>query len=99
MIQGIEDTRSESEILSDYNRYRNDPWAFSTECVYTLDSVDAANTVKPFPARDYLKLFVRIWKHYKLIAVPKSRRMTMSWTCIGLELWGAIFHTGKFGVS
>lgn len=92
-----ENVLTEKEMLENYIRYRNDPWAFLTECVYTLDSVDAVNPVKLYPNRDYLKLFVRLWQRYKLIAVPKSRRMTMSWTCIGLELWDAIFHTGKFG--
>lgn len=36
-----------------------------------------------------------MWQRYPLVAVPKSRRMTMSWTVIGLMLWDTIFHVGR----
>ena len=79
-----------------YARYKYDPWAFLSECVYTQDPVDELNPVKLYPHhRDYLKFFVRLWQRKKHIAVPKSRRMTMSWTCIPLALWDCIFHQGK----
>lgn len=32
---------------------------------------------------------------YKKIAIPKSRRMTISWTVLGLIVWDVIFHKGR----
>lgn len=82
--------------LENYKRYRNDPWAFLTECVYTLDQVDKNEPKKLFPDKDYLKFYCRLWEAYPLLAVPKTRRMTMSWATIGLYTWEAIFQRGRF---
>ena len=84
-----------NEALANYQKYRNDPWLFLTECVFTLDQVDSVNPIKLFPDKEYLKYFVRVWQKYPIIAVPKSRRMTMSWTEISLIVWDTIFHKGK----
>lgn len=81
--------------LQRYNAYRNDPWLFLTECVFTRDAVDADNPVKLFPNYDYIKFLVRAWQRKKKIAIPKSRRMTASWTFISLALWDVIFHRGR----
>ncbi len=85
-----------SDIALNYQRYRDNPYAFLTECVFTLDQVDQKDPIKLFPDKEYLELYVSIWMRCKLLAVPKSRRMTMSWTNIALFLWDAIFHKGRF---
>lgn len=84
------------DALANYMRYRNDPWAFITECVYTKDQVDRNEPIKLFPDREYLKLFTKVWVKYPLLAVPKTRRMTMSWMSISLYVWDTIFHQGRF---
>ena len=85
-----------SSALEQYDRYRNDPWAFLTECCFTKDQVDQKNPVKPFPKEwDYLRLYTKVWQSEKLMAVPKSRRMFMSWVNIGLYLHQAMFHQGQ----
>lgn len=66
------------------------------ECVYTMDQVDAKNPVKLFPDKAYLKLYVKLWQKYPLLAVPKTRRMTLSWATIALYVWDTIFHKGRF---
>lgn len=74
----------------------NDPWQFAVDCVFTKDAVDELNPIKRFPSEfEYLKLFFKIWTKEKRIAVPKSRRMFMSWGCIVLHLWDAMFHNGR----
>lgn len=84
------------QLLENYIRYRNDPWAFLSECVYTKDQVDQKNPIKKFPSDwEYLRLYVKVWQKYPKIAVPKSRRMTMSWTNIALYLWACMFHPGQ----
>lgn len=77
-------------------RYKKNPWAFMTECCYTLDQVDQENPIKLIPQHDYLKYYTELWQHDRFIAVPKSRRMTISWTNMALILWDVLFHRGKF---
>jgi hypothetical protein len=84
-----------SDKLENYKRYRADAWAFLTECVFTLDQVDKENPIKLFPDKNYLRYFVKVWQRYPLLAVPKSRRMTMSWTEISLIVWDTIFNKGR----
>lgn len=84
------------DALARYNRYRNSPWEFLRECVYTHDEVDAENPIKPYPSHlKYLFLLVQLWVRFRRLAVPKSRRMTVSWTFIGLAVWDCIFHKGR----
>jgi hypothetical protein len=85
-----------SNTLLNYERYRRDPVAFLTECVFTLDQVDKITPIKAFPMEfEYLRLYCKIWQKYPLIAVPKSRRLTMSWTNIALYLWDTMFNQGR----
>lgn len=84
-------------VLDRYERIRQDPWEFLKTCVYTLDQVDLACPIKKFPVYlPYLYAYTRCWQTYPRILVPKSRRMTMSWTNIALYLWDAMFHAGRF---
>lgn len=85
----------EQDLLKRIHKLRSDPWEF-LKAVRTLDQVDRANPIKPFPThRDYLKLFTRVWLKRRLILVPKSRRMSMSWTCIAMIVWECTFHMGR----
>ena len=84
------------DVLERYEAYRNDPWLFLTECVYTLDQVSKEEPVKLFPNKDYLQYYAKFWQKYPLMLVPKTRRMTMSWATIGLYLHDTIFFKGRF---
>lgn len=89
----VRDLHPDDLVLRNYELCKLDPWYFLENCVYTKDQVDIRNPIKQFPShRPYLKLLVRIWQQYYKLAVPKSRRMTVSWTGIGLTLWDTIFH-------
>lgn len=81
--------------LENLRRYRADPWEFACDCVFTLDPQDRKKPIKPFPQHDYLRLYFRIWLKERLIAVPKSRRLFMSWTNVILYTWDTMFHFGR----
>jgi len=82
--------------LERYQQFRADPWLFLSHCVYTHDEVDQTNPIKAYPKHLlYLKFLVLMWVKRRKIAVPKSRRLTVSWTYIGLSLWDCIFHKGR----
>lgn len=84
------------EQLETLRKFRNDPWAFATQCVFTLDPKDTKTPIKKFPAYlEYLHLYFRIWEKERLITVPKSRRMFMSWANLILYLHDTMFHIGR----
>lgn len=89
-----------SELSQDplvrYSQLRDDPWLFLKYATLTHDEVDQTNPIKPYPSHlAYLRFLVEAWKGKKKIAVPKSRRLTVSWTFIGLALWDCLFHKGR----
>ena len=77
--------------------YATNPWKFLRDCVNTLDQVDHANPIKPFPSYlEYTEFLAHVWQKYKLMAIPKSRRMTCSWLFISLYTHDALFNQGRF---
>ena len=76
------------------HRYRNDHWAFLTECVWTQDQTDKRVPIKQYPNRDYLKVASDIMVKEYLLALVKHRRMVITWTACGLSLWEAMFFEG-----
>lgn len=93
-LTGSEQTRFQ---LSMRKHYAENPWAFLSQCVLTLDQVSQDNPIKPFPSYlEYLKFLCMLWQKEKLLAVPKSRRMVCSWNFIALYLHDAIFNSGRF---
>lgn len=87
----------ESKELQDLEWWacHDDPYYFLTNWAFTLDAHDPENPIKPFPEKDYLKALVSIWVKEKLLLVPKTRQMTMSWLFTSLYLWDTQFHHGK----
>jgi hypothetical protein len=85
-----------NQALANYIRYKENLWAFMTECVCTLDQVKKEDPVRLFPNKEYLEYYCMIWEKYPLIALPKTRRMTISWATIGFYVWDTIFHKGRF---
>lgn len=86
---------STSPLLERYKLIRSDPWEF-LKCVRTIDPSDKVRPIKPFPVHiDYLKIYTRLWEKHRFIAVPKSRRMKMSWINICLYTWDTAFHIGR----
>jgi hypothetical protein len=83
-------------LLENFMRVREDPWEFAKQCVYTQDQIDLKNPIKKFPAHfDYLKLYFRVWQRERLLAVPKSRRMFLSWATLILYLHDTMFNIGR----
>jgi hypothetical protein len=84
-----------TQYLPLLKKYRSDPWAWATDCVFTLDQADTQNSIKPFPKHEYLKTYFDVWMNEPLLAVPKSRRMFLSWATITLYTWDTMFHFGR----
>jgi hypothetical protein len=90
---------------SSSDRYRSDPYAFLTECVWTLDQ--ASQQVRRFPTlsdapcgcewhcENYIQHVVRRWQREKRLLLPKSRRVLVTWLMCGLHCWLARFFPGS----
>ncbi len=87
---------SAQEVIERWNYYKANPWAFLLDCVFSLDQVAKGEPIKLLPDREYGALYAKLWQKYPLLAVPKSRRMTMSWYTIALYLHDTIFFDGRF---
>jgi hypothetical protein len=85
-----------SDQLERYIQLRDDPWLFLKYAIFTKDEVDSVQPVKRYPAHFlYTKFIVRMWEKEKKIAIPKSRRMTVSWTCLALITHELLFFKGR----
>ena len=74
----------------EYGKCANDPYYFLTNWAKTLDVHD--HSIKTFPKKLYIKTLIDIWLKNKLLLVPKSRQMMVSWLFVGLYLWDVQFH-------
>jgi hypothetical protein len=64
------------------------PWHFLTRYVYTHDPVLG---VANYPDYSFLRDLVGAMTRHRLLLVPKSRQMLVTWTAVGYFLWRAIF--------
>jgi Mu-like prophage FluMu protein gp28 len=71
-------------------KWARDPWAFIRDACLTRDEADAG-AVKRFPDLPYLAHVCRVWQRYPMLAVPKSRRMMLTWIMLALHLHLALF--------
>lgn len=82
--------------LQKYLDIIQDPWEFASHCVWTQDPQDQLNPIKPFPKQfHYLKVLFSFWMQKRLTAIPKSRRMFISWGVLTLYAWDTMFHPGR----
>jgi len=73
-----------------------DPWSWIRDCCWSVDEADKA--VKRFPDKEYLKQICNVWTRESILAIPKSRRMLLTWVMLALHLHHALFnqHAGVF---
>ncbi len=87
MLSGEE--LAELAMLEAYRQYGEDPWLFVKECCRTKDEADGGK-VKSMPDKGYLRYVTEVWREESLLAIPKSRRMLMTWLFLCLHLWAAL---------
>lgn len=82
---------AELAVLEAFRQFREEPWFFVRDCCWTKDEADGGR-VKRMPDKEYLRYVARVWRDERLLAVPKSRRMLMTWLFLCLHLWAALFR-------
>ena len=71
--------------------WSRDPWQFISDCCMTMDEADEGK-IKHFPDKEYQSHICKVWLMYNILAIPKTRRMMLTWTMLALHLWAAIFR-------
>ncbi|MDR3563253.1 MAG: hypothetical protein P4N59_17725 [Negativicutes bacterium] len=82
---------AELAMLEAYHQFGLDPWFFVSDCCWTKDEADSGK-VKRLPDKPYLRYVARVWQEEDLLAIPKSRRMLMTWLMLCLHLWAALLR-------
>jgi hypothetical protein len=67
----------------------DNPWHFFTEFVFTQDP---RRGVSRYPDYDYLREFLWVMHHERMLLVPKSRQMLVTWSVVAYALWLALFR-------
>jgi hypothetical protein len=71
-------------------RYAKDLWAWCCDQVMTID--EASQMTRLWPERQYLKELLAAFQECRLLAIPKSRRMFVSWGLAAACAWSARYH-------
>ena len=74
---------------------KRDPWYWLENYAWTKDEHDSKRPFKRFPCKDYLKRITEVWQRERLLLIPKSRQMMISWLLVALYLHDAQFHPGR----
>ncbi|MDR3564778.1 MAG: hypothetical protein P4N59_25565 [Negativicutes bacterium] len=86
---------SDLELLAlEVDSYAGDPSLFIDQCIVTRDEADAGR-IKPMPRKDYLYLIDRRFSECPVLAIPKSRRMLVTWRLLALHLWHGLFQPNQ----
>lgn len=83
--------KQELKMLLEWQRWSQDPWQWIKDCCWTMDEADQGRA-KRFPDKEYLAHICVVWMRESIIAIPKTRRMLLSWLFLALHLWAALFH-------
>lgn len=80
--------------LLKWQEWKSDATAFIQDCIWTRDEADSGN-IKKFPEKEYLKRVDVLCQRESILAIPKSRRMLMTWRCLSLCLHRGIFYPNQ----
>jgi hypothetical protein len=79
---------SKEEIQKE--KWRRDKWLWIQDCCWTVDEADDGK-IKRFPDKGYLKYICEVFDRETILAIPKTRRMMLSWIMLALHLHEALF--------
>ena len=86
-----------------YQDFKIDDGLFDwlSQCCFTYE--ESTGRILPMPSMDtergYFDALAWVaarWQTQRILALPKSRRMIMSWTARCLDTWDILLHPGKF---
>jgi len=79
----------------EYELCRRNPTYWLNNFVLTLNSKDTVNPIQRWPDLEYLREITKIWLRERLLLIPKSRQMMLTWLMVALYLHNAQFTDGR----
>lgn len=97
-LKFLEQLQSSKDLQNiEWQLCKEDPYYWLTNWAKTIDVHDeTGDPIKTFPDKEYIKILVNIWFKEKIVFVPKSRQMMVSWLYSALYLWDTQFHEARF---
>lgn len=87
---------NEKAIHLELIRCRRHPWYWLMNWVLTENTqYQGSSPFERFPDKAHLYYITCLWMLERLLIVPKSRQMTMTWLIVSLYLWEAMFHASR----
>lgn len=80
--------------LLKWQEWKENANAFVKDCVWTRDEADNGS-IKRMPEKEYLFRIGTLFQREKILLIPKSRRMMMTWWCLAMCLWRALFFPNQ----
>lgn len=81
---------------AEWDRDRQDPWAWIQRHIYLLDPLASGSQIARFPNFEYLRLLINEIHTYNAVMLWKSRRMIASWTALVYSVWlGSLFKNQR----
>ena len=80
--------------LMEWKLWSTDMTAFIEDAVWTRDEADAGR-IKRFPKLDYLERIDYLSENEKILIIPKSRRMMMTWRGLAIIFWEGLFRDNQ----
>lgn len=72
------------------------PWPFLKHFIQTFDPHDRIHGTKPFPDKLMYRIIAEVWFRTRLLIIPKSRQIMISWIMCALYLWDAMKDPNGF---
>lgn len=86
----------EKAIHLELVRCARDPWYWLLNWVLTENAHSkTSNPFEKFPDKAHLYYITRLWEKERLLIVPKSRQIMMTWLFVALYLHDAMFNSSR----
>jgi len=81
----------------EWDKCKNDPYYWMTTWARTINThyTEWEDPNKTFPDKEYLRIIVDKFINSKILFIPKTRQMMLSWAMIALFLHEVQFHEAK----
>jgi len=97
-IEYLEKLKKSPELQQlEWLKCKEDPYYFLTHWARTINvhGETEDQCFETFPDKEYIRIIVEKWLKHKVLIIPKTRQMMMSWIGVALYLWDCQFHKAR----
>jgi len=94
-LDELADNPKAAEFAIKWRKAQMHPWYF-LPFVKTFDPHDPAISAKPFPLKLYCRIICEVFMRTRLLLVPKTRQMMVSWIFAAIYLWHTMRNNNQY---